>query len=300
MPIAILPALNIWDYSPQINTFILCIVVFLMVRFFGFSRDNRNKVIEFFKRDKPVIDQAIDIKNQLTLLEYVPVAMILCDENMNIIMVNQMTSKMMLWEASEMIGRNVLMFIPDRYQKSHLDGLRFFKLRRTGAIINTTVEIFSLIKGGFEIPIELTVELKVDNGKDYFIATIRDMSLIKQKIDKLQGQLDFYTEAEKLIHTGFFNCDYVNNKVLMSENMLAIFDKSGDENNCPIEETTDCLISTDRERVGEAVTKAITEGKGYEIEYTLKNGRHIKTVAGLQFNKYGKATNIIGALRIIS
>jgi PAS domain S-box-containing protein len=85
------------------------------------------------------------------------------------------------WSRSEAIGQTVSdLIIPERYRKTHEEGLQRYLATGEGPVLNKRVEITGLHKGGHELPVELMISPIKWRNTCMFAAFVRDMSQQKQ------------------------------------------------------------------------------------------------------------------------
>ena len=98
------------------------------------------------------------------------------DEAGLITYVNPAAERMFGYSATEMLGREIKMLMPDRYRGAHEHGMRRFLETGERRVIGETVELVGLRRDGGEFPLSLSlVDWRVE-GRTYFTGTIRDIS----------------------------------------------------------------------------------------------------------------------------
>ncbi len=128
-----------------------------------------------------------------TIFNEAPDALIVINEEGNILRWNPQAEKIFGWSIQEVLGKPMKDFIiPGQYMESHEKGFEHFLATAEGPYINKTVEITALNKKNIEFEIELTVSPATILGKYIFIAFIKDISLSK----KLENEKK---EADKLV-----------------------------------------------------------------------------------------------------
>lgn len=121
-----------------------------------------------------------------SILATVPDAMVVIDEAGLIREFSPAAERMFDWQASEVMGRNVSLLMPDPYRSAH-DGYleRYY---RTGEkrIIGKGRIVVGARKDGSTFPIELAVGEMAAEGKRFFTGFIRDLTERQQAEDRLQ------------------------------------------------------------------------------------------------------------------
>jgi PAS domain S-box-containing protein len=129
-----------------------------------------------------------------TIFNEAPDALIVINDEGNIIRWNPQAEKIFGWSLVDVLGKpmhNII--IPQQYREKHAKGFQNFLTTGEGPIINKTIEITALNKENIEFDIELTVSPATILGKYIFIAFIKDISLRK----KMENEKK---EADKLVH----------------------------------------------------------------------------------------------------
>ena len=82
----------------------------------------------------------------------------------------------------ELLGLNVREIIPFKFRKAHDEGMQRHKATNQSKVIGKgEVELEGLKKNGDHIPIKLRLSKITIYGEDYFYATIRDLSEVKDR-----------------------------------------------------------------------------------------------------------------------
>lgn len=113
-------------------------------------------------------------------LERAPDSIIVVSETGIIQLVNAQTVKMFGYNREEMIGNNIELLMPQRYEKMHpFRRFRFYETAKSTQIAEA-FELFALRKDGREFPVEMSLSpMETDEGL-MLTASIRDVSEKKQ------------------------------------------------------------------------------------------------------------------------
>ena len=103
-------------------------------------------------------------------------AIILGDQEGNILSWNAAAQNMFGYTAEEVVGKSLTLLMPHRYRQAHQQGLE--RIRSTGErrVVGKTVELHGLRKGGEEFPIELSLSPSVETEEVFYCGIIRDIS----------------------------------------------------------------------------------------------------------------------------
>lgn len=128
-----------------------------------------------------------------TIFNEAPDALIVINEEGDILRWNPQAEKIFGWSIEEVLGKKMRdLIVPEQYKESHMKGFQHFLETSEGPYINKTVEITALNKKNIEFDIELTVSTATIVGKHIFIAFIKDISSSK----KLENEK---READRLV-----------------------------------------------------------------------------------------------------
>lgn len=76
-------------------------------------------------------------------------------------------------DSSELVGRRLIVLIPERFRQAHIAGLTRHLLSGNGALLGGTVVVPALRADGEEIPVGLTlIEQRVDGGRSVFLGSL--------------------------------------------------------------------------------------------------------------------------------
>src|SRR5574343_740995 len=130
-------------------------------------------------------------------------AIVTTDESGLIVSVNQSTERIFGWAATELIGQNVNMLMPQQLRETHDNYIREFTESKSSRIFGQEREIKALHKDGHQFPATIAItQIMLDNQR-MIIAVLRDSSERKQTEEKLRDnarQLQNYydhTQAEQ-------------------------------------------------------------------------------------------------------
>jgi PAS domain S-box-containing protein len=128
-----------------------------------------------------------------TIFNEAPDALIVIDDQRNIIRWNPKADEIFGWSIDEVLGESMVdLIIPEQHRESIVKGFQDFILTGQSPIMHKTIEISALNKNGMEFDIAFTVSPAKIRGRYIFITFIKDISISKQ----LQNEK---TEAERLV-----------------------------------------------------------------------------------------------------
>jgi len=116
-----------------------------------------------------------------TTIKSAPDGVIIINEDGKIIEWNPKAEEIFGWRAKEVRAKLMHEIImPERYREAHLKGLKYFVETGEGPVLNKTMEVAGIRKGGVEFPIELSISSAMRGDKHIFIAFVRDITERKQ------------------------------------------------------------------------------------------------------------------------
>ncbi len=147
------------------------------------------------------------------------------------------------YSATELIGHNVAMLMPEPYHSEHNAYLQRYLTTGERRIIGIGREVTGLRKNGTEFPIDLSVGEGATAGRHFFTAVIRDISERKEMQTKL-------AQTERLAAVGELAAGVaheVNNPINTIINCAQLIQDGDDApSNCPI-------IAEEGQRIAEIV-----------------------------------------------
>lgn len=116
-------------------------------------------------------------RHLLELLDLTVDAVISTDEEFRVTALNRAAERMFGYEASEVVGRDVSMLVPDRLRERHAHLLsEFASGSEQSTVIGRRDEIVGLRKNGEEFPAQASISKLTVEGHDVFQVVFRDIS----------------------------------------------------------------------------------------------------------------------------
>jgi PAS domain S-box-containing protein len=123
-----------------------------------------------------------------TVVETATDAVVSIDEDSKILFVNPATSKIFGYHTSELIGRPLMMLMPESLRSLHEAGFRRYLATGQRHLNWQGTELPALRKNGQEFPVEVSFGEMTSNGHRVFTGFIRDISEKKRAEDELRKQ----------------------------------------------------------------------------------------------------------------
>jgi len=165
------PFIRAGGIAAGIGLLIICIGVILF-RFIITPISQRIRESE--ERHRQIFETAVD-------------AIISIDEYGNIDAFNSAAEKIFGYAATEAIGQNVKLLIPEPHAANHDGYISRYKTTGQKNIIGTGREVTGLRKNGDEFPMSLAVSETQMRGAQHFTGIVRDITDLKQ-VDRLKSE----------------------------------------------------------------------------------------------------------------
>ncbi|MBF0280043.1 MAG: PAS domain S-box protein [SAR324 cluster bacterium] len=120
------------------------------------------------------------------ILESVPDAMVIIDEQGSIRLINKETEQFFGYSRNELIGKTIEILVPERFRKSHTNHRGAYFEQPSVRPMGINLELYALHKDGREIPVEISLGPIPAEGENLISSTIRDITLRKEAEKQLQ------------------------------------------------------------------------------------------------------------------
>jgi PAS domain S-box-containing protein len=111
-----------------------------------------------------------------TVVETATDAVVSIDEDSKILFANPATTKIFRYDTSELVGRPLMMLMPESLRKLHEAGFRRYLATGERHLNWQGAELTALHKNGQEFPVEVSFGEMISNGHKVFTGFIRDIS----------------------------------------------------------------------------------------------------------------------------
>jgi len=229
------------------------------------------------------------------LFDLAPDAIILADENFNVLRVNKEFTRMFGYGPEEAVGR----WLPDLIAPDELadDAAKSWPLMAAGQ--RTYLEAVRQRKDGVRLHTSVVaarISLASDEVAVYLI--YRDISERKRADQKLRDSEAFLLEAQRLSHTGSWKHDISSGAMTVSPEVRRIYDIQPYEPSSTADFFLDRLRPEDRESVERTYETALREKSDYNQHFriVLPDGtvRHIHNVGHPILDESGAVVQFVG------
>lgn len=158
------------------------------------------------------------VRQALAISENALNAIIVCNDNKEIIFWNKEAENIFTWKENEALGKQVDFLIPERFKKRHHQG--FSKINKDRPANVRQVELVGIRKNGREFPLEISLSSWIEQEKLFIVAYIVDITIKKKQENLLSHQAKLASIGEMAAGVGH----EINNPlsiIIGSGNLLA-------------------------------------------------------------------------------
>lgn len=192
------------------------------------------------------------------LLDTVPDAMVIIDDQGRIVLANAQTLALFGWQEQELIGEVVEVLIPDRLAGVHTAHRRRYLDDPQVRPMGRRLDLWARRQDGTEFPVEISLSpLTTEQGR-MVSASIRDVSERRSVEELERWQMEFSTGVIGSLPGVFYLIDRAARMRQWNSNLEVVTGYSGEE----ISDMTplDFFGRDDREKIGAALIKAFDHG----------------------------------------
>ncbi|MBE7413536.1 MAG: PAS domain S-box protein [Leptospiraceae bacterium] len=150
------------------------------------------------ERKKAEENQTIFMERLQAITSSAQDAIISIAKNNEVLSWNKGAVKMFGYSEEEIIGKEILVIIPERFRKFHNEGIQRFLKTKVPSSIGKTVEVAGLHKDGHEFPIELTLSTWNEGQVPFFAGIIRNISERKKIESELEKERKLLVTEKEL------------------------------------------------------------------------------------------------------
>jgi len=125
--------------------------------------------------------------------EYATMGILVADSDGRINAINPFALKEFGYSKDELLGRDIEILIPQRFYNNHIHHREKYKGKQETRSMGIGMDLFAARKDGTEFPVEVSLGHYINNGIDYVIAFVTNISVRKaaeEKIKKLNSELE--------------------------------------------------------------------------------------------------------------
>lgn len=221
------------------------------------------------------------IKQTQSILENLVDAIICIDRYGLIRSFNYAAEHIFLYQANEVIGKNVRVLMPEPDRSQHDGYIKNYHRSGVGQIIGKGREVVGLRKDGVQFPMDLAISESVSRGETIFIGIVRDITE-RKRLDKLKSEFVSTVSHElrtpltaihgslKLIESGVVgDISEGANKLIniAQKNSTRLIVLINDLLDVEKLKAGKLLLNIERVDLGKLVKQAIQDNEGYALNY---------------------------------
>lgn len=254
-----------------------------------------------FKFRKNIAEEYINTNARLMSLEFAPYGIVTTSADGVIVSWNNGAMEMFQWKDGEIIGKNLILILPEKYREDHIRGMEMAKLKGFSRTVGKKTRAEGLRKDKTIFPIEITISQWKDGSVVYYTGIIRDITEEELQDEFNEMLLKIYIEAEEISNYGAWKWDVLADKVTVTEGFRKIWELEAEKYD--YYSLMSRVYFEDRNGLDKIIQDAITNKTDYKAEYRIvgRNGRikHVSTIVKLIVHQ-GTVEKLIGVLYEIS
>lgn len=253
-----------FDNTKMIILFVLAMTVLLFLLF----------IAMIFKHQKQALilaQKAVLAKEYTTaVVNTVLDGIISVDERGVIESFNPAAERIFGFLASEVIGQNVEMLMPESYKFKHRKGLKNYIRTGKSRMVGRVVEVEGRRKDRSAFPVEIAVGEMHKDSQRKFVGILRDITERKQVEEVLLRSEALLNMSQSIAHIGCWELDLVANRLTWSDEVYRLFGLRLKEFDATYEAFLHTIHPDDRAAVEAAYSESLREGlDSYEIEHRI-------------------------------
>ncbi len=144
------------------------------------------------------------------ILETVGEGIVTVNENGNIILINQEGLNIFGYKHEELIGKNLLTLIPEKYKSAHINGWEKYKETGVSSIVGKSIELEGIRSDKTIFPLELQITETLIENQILLTGSIRDITERKRTEEELK---EYQNHLEELVDERTVELEKVNEKL---------------------------------------------------------------------------------------
>lgn len=238
-----------------------------------------------------------------SVFDNVSVGMALVNVDGYTILANEADCQFLGYTLEELIGMHFTEFT---HPEDLAIDLELYNSLLTGEIGSYVIDKRYIRKDKAVVWGRLSVSLikNKDGSLLYTVIVCEDITVRKQAEEALQQSEAKLAAAQRVARIGNWELDIITRKIVGSEELFRIFGFSSERKEYDYQEVLQVCFPEDRERLLQAISRAISEGKSFEIDFKAvrRDGLIIYNQARGEavFNSQGRVIRLFGTVQDIT
>lgn len=251
-----------------------------------------------FRFKKNIVEEYINTTARLMSLEFAPYGIVTTSADGVIVSWNNGAKDMFQWKDEEILGKNLITILPEKYRDAHIRGMEMTKIKGFSQTAGKKTIAEGLRKDKTVFPIELTISQWKDGPITYYTGIIRDITEEELQDEFNEMLLKIYIEAEEISNYGAWKWDVIADKVTVTEGFRRIWGLN-DSESYDYYSLMSRVYFEDKNHLDKIIQNAITSQVDYKAEYRIvgRNGKlkKVSTIVKLIIHN-GIVEKLIGVL----
>lgn len=231
-----------------------------------------------------------------TLLERLPIGLLITDKNGCIQKSSLHLEKMFGYKRGELTGQSVDILLPESKRTQHIAHRNAYANDPTIMAMGKGRVLIAQHKSGSALKVEVMLDHKDDEEAEVLITII--------EVSEREVALEALRESQKINKTGTWYFDLLIDEVWWSPELFRIFELPVSPMAPPYETHKSLFTQESWERLEPAVAKATEKGQPYELELELSRPDNVKRFAIArcepQRDKDGNVVRLVGTFQDIT
>jgi PAS domain S-box-containing protein len=237
-----------------------------------------------------------------TVTETASDAIIVINQEGMIELANPSTQKIFGYSREELLGQNLSLLMPERFQAAHSMGLERYVKTGSRTIAWEAVEVSGLRRDGSEVPLELSFGSFTKEGKRFFTGIIRDISERKRAEQALLESEERFRGLFENAKDTVFTVDLAGNFTSLNRAGEILTEYTRAE---ALQSHFTRVVADEYRHVAHEMISRKATGSEiatiYELEIVTKSGRHVLVeISSRTIQSGGQPIGVQGSARDIT
>lgn len=192
-------------------------------------------------------------------------AILTIDSESTIRFANQAVQDLFGYTHDSLVGESMTQLMPPRYRDAHLDAIERYVETGERTMNWKAIQIPVQHEDGHEIQVSVSFSEFNQDGEQWFVGVLRDISEQIEREQKYERVLDLLNHTQELAGVGGWEINPNTEAVFWSDHLFEMLGWDGKEEP-PLEEALDLYVEEDQPRIENAVEEALSAGESFDVE----------------------------------